>query len=276
MSYVEITMSPTCNEQLLAYNFNKQASLSSSPPLKVKVEPVSPKPKFNKTINGKCTKNSGDPCVTLATAKLTKAIRKSTDKIKNELKQTSSGEMDFQQLSETIQTINFTASNAFTTSLSAEKPDDSYKMNVNFLNSEIISRLNSTDPPKPMCPLQHEIIKQLPSQDGGSEEFCKCEHNSSSSSSSSSGCSSDEELVAPVGSNAELSPSQGFFRRSIQQKIQYRPCTKNQQCSILRINRNRCQYCRLKKCIAVGMSRDGESECFLSNHFKILPNFYFF
>lgn len=52
--------------------------------------------------------------------------------------------------------------------------------------------------------------------------------------------------------------SQGFFRRSIQQKIQYRPCTKNQQCSILRINRNRCQYCRLKKCIAVGMSRDGK------------------
>ncbi|GFR21903.1 nuclear hormone receptor E75 [Trichonephila clavata] len=48
----------------------------------------------------------------------------------------------------------------------------------------------------------------------------------------------------------------GFFRRSIQQKIQYRPCTKNQQCAILRINRNRCQYCRLKKCIAVGMSRD--------------------
>ncbi|KAG9508590.1 Nuclear hormone receptor E75, partial [Fragariocoptes setiger] len=48
----------------------------------------------------------------------------------------------------------------------------------------------------------------------------------------------------------------GFFRRSIQQKIQYRPCTKNQSCSILRINRNRCQYCRLKKCVAVGMSRD--------------------
>lgn len=56
-----------------------------------------------------------------------------------------------------------------------------------------------------------------------------------------------------------FSPFQGFFRRSIQQKIQYRPCTKNQQCNILRINRNRCQYCRLKKCIAAGMSRDGES-----------------
>ncbi|VDI62523.1 nuclear receptor subfamily 1 group D member 3, partial [Mytilus galloprovincialis] len=48
----------------------------------------------------------------------------------------------------------------------------------------------------------------------------------------------------------------GFFRRSIQQKIQYRPCLKNQQCNIMRVNRNRCQYCRLKKCIAVGMSRD--------------------
>lgn len=48
----------------------------------------------------------------------------------------------------------------------------------------------------------------------------------------------------------------GFFRRSIQQKIQYRPCSKNEQCPIMRINRNRCQYCRLKKCVSVGMSRD--------------------
>ncbi|XP_043204027.1 nuclear hormone receptor E75-like isoform X2 [Amphibalanus amphitrite] len=48
----------------------------------------------------------------------------------------------------------------------------------------------------------------------------------------------------------------GFFRRSIQQKIQYKPCTKSQNCSVLRINRNRCQYCRLKKCLTVGMSRD--------------------
>ena len=50
----------------------------------------------------------------------------------------------------------------------------------------------------------------------------------------------------------------GFFRRSIQQKIQYRPCLKNQQCNIMRVNRNRCQYCSLNKCISVGMSRDGE------------------
>ncbi|XP_071967549.1 nuclear receptor subfamily 1 group D member 1 [Engystomops pustulosus] len=48
----------------------------------------------------------------------------------------------------------------------------------------------------------------------------------------------------------------GFFRRSIQQNIQYKKCLKNETCSIVRINRNRCQQCRFRKCLAVGMSRD--------------------
>ncbi|XP_029445167.1 nuclear receptor subfamily 1 group D member 2 isoform X2 [Rhinatrema bivittatum] len=48
----------------------------------------------------------------------------------------------------------------------------------------------------------------------------------------------------------------GFFRRSIQQNIQYKKCLKNESCSIMRVNRNRCQQCRFKKCLAVGMSRD--------------------
>ncbi|XP_061218201.1 nuclear receptor subfamily 1 group D member 1 [Neopsephotus bourkii] len=48
----------------------------------------------------------------------------------------------------------------------------------------------------------------------------------------------------------------GFFRRSIQQNIQYKKCLKNENCSIIRINRNRCQQCRFKKCLLVGMSRD--------------------
>ncbi|KAK0426336.1 hypothetical protein QR680_009653 [Steinernema hermaphroditum] len=49
----------------------------------------------------------------------------------------------------------------------------------------------------------------------------------------------------------------GFFRRSIQQKLLYRPCPKSQQCAMTTATRNRCQYCRLKKCVYVGMSRDG-------------------
>lgn len=57
--------------------------------------------------------------------------------------------------------------------------------------------------------------------------------------------------------NRANSSLQGFYRRSIQQRLDYRPCAKNGQCDISRNNRNRCQYCRLKKCIEVGMSRDG-------------------
>uniref|UniRef100_H3CWQ0 Nuclear receptor subfamily 1, group D, member 2b n=1 Tax=Tetraodon nigroviridis TaxID=99883 RepID=H3CWQ0_TETNG len=48
----------------------------------------------------------------------------------------------------------------------------------------------------------------------------------------------------------------GFFRRSIQQNIQYKKCLKSESCAIMRINRNRCQQCRFKKCLMVGMSRD--------------------
>ncbi|KOC61937.1 Ecdysone-induced protein 78C, partial [Habropoda laboriosa] len=52
-----------------------------------------------------------------------------------------------------------------------------------------------------------------------------------------------------------LSFLQGFFRRSIQKQIEYR-CLKDGNCLVIRISRNRCQYCRFKKCLAVGMSRD--------------------
>ncbi|KAG7457494.1 hypothetical protein MATL_G00227800 [Megalops atlanticus] len=48
----------------------------------------------------------------------------------------------------------------------------------------------------------------------------------------------------------------GFFRRSIQQNIQYKKCLKSENCPIMRVNRNRCQQCRFKKCLLVGMSRD--------------------
>lgn len=56
--------------------------------------------------------------------------------------------------------------------------------------------------------------------------------------------------------------SQGFFRRSIQQNINYKMCVKNENCLIMRMNRNRCQHCRFKKCLSVGMSRDGETSRF--------------
>ncbi|XP_064646765.1 retinoic acid receptor alpha-A-like isoform X2 [Lineus longissimus] len=48
----------------------------------------------------------------------------------------------------------------------------------------------------------------------------------------------------------------GFFRRSVQKNMQY-TCHKEKTCVINKVTRNRCQYCRLMKCFAKGMSKDG-------------------
>uniref|UniRef100_A0A8C6ZGN9 Nuclear receptor ROR-beta-like n=1 Tax=Nothoprocta perdicaria TaxID=30464 RepID=A0A8C6ZGN9_NOTPE len=47
----------------------------------------------------------------------------------------------------------------------------------------------------------------------------------------------------------------GFFRRSQQNNASY-SCSRQRNCLIDRTNRNRCQHCRLQKCLALGMSRD--------------------
>ncbi|TNN51652.1 Nuclear receptor ROR-alpha [Liparis tanakae] len=49
----------------------------------------------------------------------------------------------------------------------------------------------------------------------------------------------------------------GFFRRSQQSNAAY-SCPRQKNCLIDRTSRNRCQHCRLQKCLAVGMSRDGK------------------
>ncbi|KAM4592272.1 nuclear receptor ROR-alpha A-like isoform 2-T3 [Odontesthes bonariensis] len=47
----------------------------------------------------------------------------------------------------------------------------------------------------------------------------------------------------------------GFFRRSQQSNASY-SCPRQKNCPIDRTSRNRCQHCRLQKCLVVGMSRD--------------------
>jgi nuclear receptor subfamily 1 group D protein 1 len=49
----------------------------------------------------------------------------------------------------------------------------------------------------------------------------------------------------------------GFFRRCITQGMMHR-CANSEKCEITPFTRNSCQYCRLKKCFQVGMSREGE------------------
>lgn len=52
-----------------------------------------------------------------------------------------------------------------------------------------------------------------------------------------------------------ISSLQGFFRRSVQKNMVY-TCHRDRNCIINKITRNRCQYCRLQKCFAVGMSKE--------------------
>lgn len=48
---------------------------------------------------------------------------------------------------------------------------------------------------------------------------------------------------------------QGFFRRSIQKNMVYM-CHRDKVCIINKVTRNRCQSCRLQKCLDVGMSKE--------------------
>lgn len=49
----------------------------------------------------------------------------------------------------------------------------------------------------------------------------------------------------------------GFFKRSIRKQLGYQ-CRGNKNCEVTKHHRNRCQYCRLQKCLACGMRSDCE------------------
>ena len=48
-----------------------------------------------------------------------------------------------------------------------------------------------------------------------------------------------------------------FFRRSVRAGARY-ACRANRMCAIEKHTRNRCQYCRLQKCVQRGMRREGQ------------------
>ncbi len=48
----------------------------------------------------------------------------------------------------------------------------------------------------------------------------------------------------------------GFFKRTIRKDLTY-TCRDCKECLIDKRQRNRCQYCRYQKCLAMGMKREG-------------------
>ena len=48
----------------------------------------------------------------------------------------------------------------------------------------------------------------------------------------------------------------GFFKRTVRKELQY-ACRDEKNCIVDKRQRNRCQYCRYQKCLAMGMKREG-------------------
>ena len=57
----------------------------------------------------------------------------------------------------------------------------------------------------------------------------------------------------------------GFFKRSIRKNLHY-SCQGNGACPINKVHRNRCQRCRLKKCLTMGMKREGRLEKYIDQN----------
>ena len=51
-----------------------------------------------------------------------------------------------------------------------------------------------------------------------------------------------------------------FFKRSVRRNLSY-TCRSNRNCPVDQNHRNQCQYCRLKKCLKMGMRREGIFVC---------------
>jgi len=51
----------------------------------------------------------------------------------------------------------------------------------------------------------------------------------------------------------------GFFKRTVRKELSY-ACREDKNCPIDKRHRNRCQFCRYNKCVAVGMKRDAVQE----------------
>ncbi|XP_061771461.1 nuclear receptor subfamily 1 group D member 2a [Nerophis ophidion] len=156
---------------------------------------------------------------------------------------------------------------AYISSGSASSPESCMSTSTSAGGGGFLS--TSPTPPRPSLPSRAVgmVVDIAPPAKGGSRAGSGVEKAGRSSSSTKSSITKINGMVLLCKVCGDVASGfhygvhacegcKGFFRRSIQQNIQYKKCLKMENCTIMRINRNRCQQCRFKKCLAVGMSRD--------------------
>lgn len=117
---------------------------------------------------------------------------------------------------------------------------------------------------KPMLALSAPISKEVVPQCLTSIISTTPITPNSSSTDSSSPTLSPYQLCAVCGDNAACQHygvrtcegCKGFFKRTVQKGAKY-ICLGNKDCPVDKRRRNRCQFCRFQKCLAVGMVKEG-------------------
>ncbi|XP_037940654.1 ecdysone-induced protein 78C [Teleopsis dalmanni] len=164
----------------------------------------------------------------------------------------------------TTSRIVFGNSNSYTNFHLKNEVDD-LNTSTNITTSTITtaaSGINSSPaltPPTPISPRE----QQSPVSSSGSSDTVSDQQFAIADSNSNSSVSKSFVPCKVCGDKASgyhygvtsCEGCKGFFRRSIQKQIEYR-CLRDGKCLVIRLNRNRCQYCRFKKCLSAGMSRD--------------------
>ena len=135
----------------------------------------------------------------------------------------------------------------------------------------------------PLAGKGSSLTDQLVSQSNQSQLYLVHDSNKSSTPSSESADKNSAHIECVVCGDKSSGKHYGqftcegcksFFKRSVRRNLTY-TCRGSRNCPIDQHHRNQCQYCRLKKCLKMGMRREGKQIVifYYWNQFVITINF---